>query len=66
MFSLFQQQVVRRSLQEEFKRLDSISDKAAKNPVILRVSLDQTKHKMKLLKLKPAITYLQVSTLPYI
>ncbi|KAK8737315.1 hypothetical protein OTU49_004436 [Cherax quadricarinatus] len=51
--------VVRRSLQEEFKRQDSISLKAAKNPVILKVSLDQTKHRMRLLKLKPAITYLQ-------
>nr|XP_027238815.1 fibrillin-1-like [Penaeus vannamei] len=51
--------IVRRSLEDEFRRQDSIAHRAAKNPIVLKVSLKQTKHRMQLIKLKPALTYLQ-------
>ncbi|KAK7080991.1 hypothetical protein SK128_028352 [Halocaridina rubra] len=51
--------IMRRSLQMEFRREESISMKTAKNPILLRVSLEQTKHRKRILKLKPAIIYLQ-------
>lgn len=54
-------QVVRRSLESELRRQDSLSHKTAKNPIILKVSLDQTRHRTRIIKLKPAVTYLQVS-----
>lgn len=51
--------VVRRSLETELRRQESIAQRSSKNPIVLKVSLDQTRHRTRLIKLKPAITYLQ-------
>ena len=53
-------QISRRSLEDEYKRQDQISQKAAKNPLVLMISVNQTRHKTRIIKIQPALTVLQV------
>ncbi|CAL4061316.1 unnamed protein product, partial [Meganyctiphanes norvegica] len=46
--------VLKRSLQQEFHRRDSIARKAVSNPIILKLALNQTKHRTRIIKLQPA------------
>ncbi|RXG73754.1 hypothetical protein Avbf_09793 [Armadillidium vulgare] len=53
--------VFKRSLEAEFKRQKSLSEKAAKNPILLVINLDQIKRKTRILTLQPAVTFLQIN-----
>lgn len=53
-------QITKRSLDDELQHQEIIAQKRANDPMVLVVKLQNTQHRTRLLKLRPAISYLQV------